>query len=254
MFLELHRYSEAYRGRLGRAGQAFIGWLSRNRERVTLAALAHDPALANQMLLEFIDSCYVACVGFWIPKHAILAVQNSFPRLRGQLARAWDALWSWKMRAGPRSRTPLLHDVLIAIFMCCLDAALSHPRRALYYFSAAALFRTGFIALLRPGELLNLRFGDIQFHTQNLKTVAILAIPYPRSRRAFGQAQFAVVRERGLVRWLRWLSRQAPPSFKIWRGGRHSLAQLLVDIQSSLDRSAPVHPRLSAPRGRYIRI
>lgn len=47
-FLELHRHSEAYRERLGRAGQAFIGWLFRNRKRVTLAALAHDPALAMQ--------------------------------------------------------------------------------------------------------------------------------------------------------------------------------------------------------------
>ena len=138
------------------------------------------------------------------------------------------------MQAGPRSRPPLPHDVLIAIFANCLDAALSDPRRALYCFSAAVLFRTGVIALHRPGELLNLRFGDIQFHTQNLKTVAVLAIPNPKNRRAFGQAQFAVVRERGLVRWLRWLSHQAPPSFKIWPGGRHSLVQLLVDIQSKL--------------------
>ena len=40
--------------------------------------------------------------------------------------------------------------------------------------------------------------------------------------------------EEGTVRWLERLAVQAPPSFRLWPGGRHSLVKLINDIQARL--------------------
>ena len=146
-YLEVHRHSDAYRGRLDRASGAFADWLARNRSHVQLADLIRDTPALNQILVEFIDACFHANVSSWVPKHATLGLQNAFPHLRGQLTRAWDALRSWRLRTGPRSRIPLLLEVLIAICMCCLDVGLANPGRALQYVTASVLLGIGFFGL-----------------------------------------------------------------------------------------------------------
>ena len=78
--------------------------------------------------------------------------------------------------------------------MCCLDVGLATPGRALHYVTASVLLRLGFFGLLRPGELLKLRFGDIRLFSHGNRTMAVIAIPNPKNWRAFGMSQFSVVR------------------------------------------------------------
>ena len=98
------------------------------------------------------------------------------------------------MMLGQRSRAPLPEEIVVALFCSCLDGALEHPERALHMISAAVLFRVAFYGLLRPIEMLSLRFGDLRFHSDAAaKSVkAIIAIRNPKSRRSMGLAQFVV--------------------------------------------------------------
>eukprot|EP00972_Heterocapsa_arctica_P088869 13105242-Heterocapsa_arctica.AAC.1 len=101
------------------------------------ASLISSSASSSMITVPLIRAC--GCRNM-----PVLAAQTINPALRGRLRRAWSAFCSWKQHVRSESRVPvprlLLHGLFVSLVVACLD----HPGDALYWFSAAVLFRIGF--------------------------------------------------------------------------------------------------------------
>ena len=219
--LEQSRLSPNYSEQLQKGVAAFDTWLLHRRLPVLDWSLY--PQQVNQFLVEFIDDRWQSQLSIGVAKHAVLGIQTQFPILRGQLSRPWNALKSWRSSQPLQNRVPVPPEVLQAIFIACIDMGFSEPSLAIYWFSAAVLFRLAFYGLLRPGEMLNLRARDILIATGRGYEAVVLTIIDPKNRRSLGRAQHALIREGGCVRWTQWLISLMPPCFKIWPSDRARL-------------------------------
>lgn len=215
--LEEIRTSSVYRTRLAKALGVFEGWVARRYSRAV--DWLSNEGIANQLLCEFINDYWTAHKSLWLPKHAVLAAQTINPALRGRLHRAWSALRSWKQHIRSESRVPIPRLLLHGLFVSLVVEGLDHPKDALYWFSAAVLFNIGFHGLLRPGEMLGLRFGDLYFDCGAL----VIRVANPKNKNAMGYAQFATIRDPGTIAWATWLARGAHPNLKLWPSGRSKL-------------------------------
>ena len=80
-----------------------------------------------------------------------------WPEIRGHLRQAWRLFKSWRRVETPARAPPLTRDLACAF----IAKAVAAGKLAL-----AALIGLGFHALLRTGELLKLRFKDIEWNTE----------------------------------------------------------------------------------------
>eukprot|EP00973_Karenia_brevis_P090884 12404814-Karenia_brevis.AAC.1 len=111
-----------------------------------------------------------------------------FPVLKKRLQRQWDALKSWRSMMLISHRTPITEELLRAMFI-------HSPERV--------LIRIGFLALLRPGEIVQLRREDVGIcEDPTGSKVAVLIIRQPQNRASLGMTHCAVVRDACSVRWL----------------------------------------------------
>eukprot|EP00973_Karenia_brevis_P012327 1674518-Karenia_brevis.AAC.1 len=140
-----------------------------------------------------------------------------FPVLKKRLQRPWDALKSWRSRMPTSHRTPITEELLRAMFIYSLERGFGSNRCSFWWFCFAVLIRIGFFALLRPGELTQLRREDVGICDDPTGTkVAVLIIRQPKNRASLGMTQCAVVRDACSVRWLEWFIQGVPNSCKLW--------------------------------------
>eukprot|EP00973_Karenia_brevis_P073270 10178513-Karenia_brevis.AAC.1 len=115
----------------------------------------------NQRVVMFIQCAYETELPFWQAKHVVLALQHFHPALRKKLSRPWDALKAWGASIPSTHRVPVTSELVKVLFGFSLDAAFGDRRKCGMWLCFAVLIRVGFYALLRPGEITQLRRRDV---------------------------------------------------------------------------------------------
>ena len=115
-------------------------------------------------------------------------------------------------------RVPLPRFVLEASFVMGITFALSFPGLLPLLVAGSVLWRIGFEALLRPGELLALTREDIKLPRSGRDGPAVLGIRSPKNKRFLGSHQFRLLRSQASIAWCRWFLSHLPPRAKLWPG------------------------------------
>ena len=222
--LEKTRLSRAYRARLSHALQHLLMWLKATN--FDEGPWVFNAASANQALAGYLQWCHAVGVSFSLAQHALLAFQTRHSHLRGHLGRAWDSIKAWKQQLPQRHRLPMPIVVLKALFATLLDFAVRAPSGSIWV-TIAVLTRLGFYALLRPGELLALRRGDIKFMNRDDDSVIlIIGIKDPKNRNAMGRTQFATISDQPTVLWAHWLFNHLSPLTRLWPSTKERFVQV----------------------------
>lgn len=227
--LERHRLSPQYRLRLRQGLDHFLSWAA--AKNVNIETLEVTSA-ANRILAYYVQDCYAGGISISLSKHAVLAVQMRFPQLKRAISRPWDGLRTWARELPHSHRTPLPEEVLKALFGITLEAAL-HRQFGLVQLVVVVLWRIAFYGLLRPGEVMNLRRGDLKFSCLNGVWLLIVGIRDPKTRHIFGRDQFALVKDQGTILWAHALFQHFPLMAKLWPSSRQRMVSM---FQGALER------------------
>ena len=159
--LERSRYSRAYLKQLQLGWEEFDIWanvsIGSARDIATYSLIQIDAIVA-----QFVQHGYDSGIPFGRIKHAILSLQHKWPRLRKHLNRSWTSLQSWKMELRTQHRRPVPLEVLRLMFSFCWEAALLVPSIGKILLEFAVCTRLCFCSMMRPGEMLRLRFRDVR--------------------------------------------------------------------------------------------
>jgi len=213
--------SPAYSKTLLRGLRSFGLWLS---------SQDHVPSLegplwkVDEFVLEYVTAAHKGRNKFHVTKHAVLALQLQFPRLRYHMGATWRALRRWETLRPWKPRVPVTEELMFVLFLQALDLGMraSGQVRRLW-FSLAILIRIGFYGLLRPGEGAKLRRSDVMIIQPFMKPrVAVLAIASPKTQRVLGagRSQFTTIRDTATVDWLAAFVSGMPPEQRLWPSSR----------------------------------
>ncbi len=203
------------------------------------ADLGTQPRTAEGTLIKYIQHLYDSKGQFMRAKYAVLAMQNIHRELKGQLRSAWDSVESWQQEREAHLRRPMPKVVLQALAgtarMIAWDSRLDNPGHAREYILFALCLEVGFHALLRPGELLAVRWQEIccDVVLDGEQGWASLAILRPKNRRYMGKVQYAAVRDQLASLWL--ASMHVSPDLRLWPYGRPRFSKRLTELLDILD-------------------
>ena len=223
--IRLHRYSHAYRSRLLEAGKDlchFLKKLGLHSDSLFRLPTSELDGLLEQFVNLKHGQRKTSKSALRIAKHSILFVQVLRPRTRHRLKSAWSCLKAWEETQPSRLRSPLPVGLLIG--MCCrarLVAAetVTEPMKNKWYIFSA-LLGAGFFGLLRPGELYNLKKGDVGPPNQlSFGTPCVtLKIDKPKNFRQLGHSQFVVISQPDVCNWLSWTAHVTKTSEdRLWK-------------------------------------
>lgn len=178
----------------------------------------------DQWLERAVEECYKRGERLHWVVLGVLGIQKGF-KLSGPLLRgSWAAVRGWRQLVPTRSRVPITRYCLDATTLVLLaEGRQTFGRERYIWWSAALAGWLSFACMLRPGELMNLRVGDLCFPEReelgSMDAGLVVVVREPKTRRIW-KNQFVLTHDLPLVRWLRWwvagLSRQAP-LFKLSR-------------------------------------
>ena len=229
--LEDKRLSAVYRGRLLRGETILVKWIL--DRMLDVEVWAEDGRKADTLLVAFVQNAYERQVPFWLAKHALLAAQTRWRHLKRNIPRAWDAIRAWQAERPWHNRIPLPVSLLRAMFSVAISWAMETPRVAHLLIPFAVLLITGFAGLLRVGEIIALRFTDVQFAEGSV----VLALRSPKTKQFFGRAQFVLVSSPQVAAWLQWLSVDAPLDAKVWPSSASNFRAVFAAVLQRMDLS-----------------
>ncbi|CAE7383354.1 unnamed protein product, partial [Symbiodinium microadriaticum] len=170
-----------------------------------------------------------------------------------------DGASRWLMRWGSGKKAPRLRDAALTAeyrpvskrsSSRALDAALEgavdwayQNHEKLYRVTLGVLgvqrvLESKLEALLRPGEAHNLHVEDILLPDSGVTSQGdeglVITIRRPKTRRVW-RAQFVLVKDEALIRWMRWWVKDARPHRRLFRVGRRTWAQQVAEGFASLD-------------------
>ena len=159
----------------------------------------------------------------------LVAIQRAFhlsaPLLRG----AWSAVRGWKTLKPSKSRIPITRyrlECLVVVALARGWAEEGWMRRR--WIGCALGWWLGFVCLLRPGEILNLRCQDVSLpEGQGVEIEelgAVVVIRQPKTRRVWKE-QFVTCKDPALVRWLSWWMADLKPSDLLFGVSRYVLSR-----------------------------
>ena len=217
--LEERRVGKVYKGRLEAGLDLLFEWLTKSAPRVALSLPSGkiDFLILDQYVASFVNSCHEEKLSFHLVKHAILGLQTRYRYVRGHLPRSWDCLSAWEDSRPRGHRTPLTLELVRYLFTVAVSWSLEDRARAALLLPLAVLLLVGFEGLLRPGELVGLRRGDILLpRPHSLSKNVVIAIRSPKNRKYFGRQQFVTITDPMCIRWLSWLIELLPSPVKLW--------------------------------------
>ena len=237
MNLQEALYSSAYRNRLRDAYADLISYASLH-DRPSPAHLGKQPGALTRLLVDYVQDLYESGGTLQQATHAVLSVQKAHTRCRHKLSTVWDSIASWRMVRPSRPRLPITQGMMQGIVAMVWAAAAAPGCAApLRHRIAGVLLWLGFECLLRPGEILGLKAGDISIGTRLLMThkVSIITIQNPKNRRYMGRKPFVLCTDHMLVDWLAWTLTSLSPDTLIMEGGRSALVQIFNQALTALD-------------------
>jgi hypothetical protein len=103
-------------------------------------------------------------------------------------------------------------------------------------FGAALAIWVGFVGLLRPGEILSLSRATLLLAADYLEPQAwaVAVLDNPKTRKAFGFRQFALLECPRLSCWLTWFFQGRPSDAKLFAGSATRLTEILRSCLSTL--------------------
>ena len=224
--LERDRFSPAYSQRLSQGLSHFLRWVA--PERYEVVRHPRRRAQLDHVLAEYVQWCHDTGTAFWIPKHAVLALQHKRHGKR-VFSRAWTCLWAWRHKLPASHRIPITPIILQAMFAVAINLWLSGVNGLMLPF--AILLRLGFYGLLRPGEACRLRVRDVVVQsTVQGQAQAVLALEHPKNRKTMGLQQFTVVRDEPTAHWTAWLLEGLKPGHKLWPSSSNRFRKCFVEV------------------------
>lgn len=207
--------SRTYRRSLKEAGQRMLVVVESLGGNLRLSSA---PQVVDQWLERAVNECYKRGERIHWVVLGVLGIQKGF-KLSGPLLRGtWSAVRGWRQLLPTRSRVPITRYCLDAVLLVLLAEGRQVQGRERYVCWASALACwLSFACMLRPGELLNLKVGDLCFPEREELGVTdaglVVVVREPKTRRIW-KNQFVLTHDLSLVRWLRWwvtgLARRAP--------------------------------------------
>lgn len=200
------------------------------------------PHVVDRWLERAVEEAFKSGEKFYMVNLGLVAIQRSFrlsaPLLRG----AWSAMRGWRALRPVRSRVPITRYRLECLLVCALARGWGECRALRRrWWACAVAWWLGFVCLLRPGELLGLRCGDVSLPEGDQREVeelgAVIIIRKPKTRRVWRE-QFVVCADKTLVQWLRWWiagSSRGKPLFNI---SRYHLASCFKALCNELGLAA----------------
>ncbi|OLQ14595.1 hypothetical protein AK812_SmicGene1219 [Symbiodinium microadriaticum] len=144
----------------------------------------------------------------------VLGMQRLWRLSGSTLPGTWAALKAWRHLAPSRSRLPITFYTLQSFLLVCLAKGYQVQGRARYlWWSVMVGSWLSFAALLRPGEVYNLRFEDVTLPVEGAEGSdspgMVIVIRRPKTRRVY-KTQFVLVKDDAMMKWMRW-----------WRDAHH---------------------------------
>ena len=141
-----------------------------------------DLTFLDDILCEWIEMQWARGESLGIIADSLSGLHFFWPHCRGSLRQAWRMFKNWRRIESPE-RAPPLTAVLARAFV----ARAVH----LNLFSLATLIAVGFHGLLRTGELLALRFQDLEFSSET----GVISLPISKSGLRTGAAEAVAIRD-----------------------------------------------------------
>ena len=157
------------------------------------------------ILADWVELQWVKGESFTLIADLLSGLHFYWPELRGQLRHSWRLFKSWRRVETPSRAPPLT---------CDLACAFTAKAVAAGNLSLAALIAIGFHGLLRTGELLKIRFGDLEFN----QVCGVLTLHQSKSGLCTGAQEAIAIRDSLVLQLLdTLLSLQSPhPGDLIW--------------------------------------
>lgn len=192
------------------------------------------PHVVDRWLERAVEAAYRRGERFYMMNLGLVAVQRAF-RLSAPLLRtAWAAMRGWRAMRPTQSRVPITRYRLECLVLGALAKGWSETKalRRRWWTAGLALW-LGFVCLLRPGELLGLRLGDISLpegsEGDNGELGAVVIIRRPKTRRVWRE-QFVVCTDASLVAWLRWWIAGRADGRPLFNISRYRLVKALDEL------------------------
>ena len=192
---------------------AFLAWLRDEAELDPAAVLASADTTALA-LCAFGLHLYEGGLPRYIFVYAITAIQDKFPQHRNFLTAAWQIDKKWQ-RAEPGSCRAVLPAAAVR---AAVSVALLWG-----WFKWAGAVITGFLAMLHPGELVELTRRDLVFPEDTLGHTSSLFVHLrnPKTSR-FARRQHGRIDDQAAIQFLFSLVRGLPPGARLYPGSTHS--------------------------------
>ncbi len=149
--------------------------------------------------------------------------------------------FDWEEQKPSSFRPPLPISLLIAI--SCKARQLGFKagdiRLTEMWWRFAALVQLGFFAMLRPGELLQLKKSDVGLpNSLSLGSNHVVTkISHPKNSRQMGIQQFALLRHPDSINWVVWLVDQQSDDGLLWKHGAQKFRKMFKEVCSGLKLS-----------------
>ena len=152
---------------------------------------------------------------------ALSGLHHFWPAIRGQLRQSWRLFKSWRRVESPVRAAPLTVDLVRAFIARAIDCN---------QLAFATLVGLGFHCLLRTGELLAIRFGDIEWNSE----CGVISLHASKSGLRTGTMEAVAIRDPLVLQLVDALAvvRQPCAGDPLWVGSPQSFRDL---FRSSCD-------------------
>ena len=197
-----------------------------------------EPRVVDRQMAAVVQEAYEQGHRLYRVVLGVLGVQVSLGLSTPLLRSTWEAIKGWKSLTPTRPRVPISCFRLEVVVLTCLaEGARRRGYQRRIWWSVALALWTGFVCLLRPGELLNLRRLDISFPEgegfESQAIGAVIIVRKPKTRRIWRQ-QFVLCRDPRLVRWLQWWMADVSGKTLLFGVSRYVLQKKFSDVLCKL--------------------
>ena len=192
-----------------------------------------SPHVVDAWLERAVQQCFEEGERLYWVTIGVLGVQRAF-KLSGPLLRgAWKAIEGWRSLKPVKSRVPMTCECLEGLVLLCFRKGWREQgwQRKLWWSCGLALWM-GFTCLLRPGEVLNLKVGDLSFPSgwgsNSLDPHTVVVVRSPKTRRIWHR-QFVLCSDPRLNRWLVWWVDRQPRGRPLFPLSRYVWTKLFAE-------------------------